>query len=272
MVLTRSAVRCGFDLYGVSYCVIGRRCKAGLSAGLCWPIGAFGAFETIARTTAASTAASAATPPAAATLALGSFVCVGRGWLARCGLIDLNRLVVTWRDRVILSAGVGGRRCFVASAIAASSSAITTAALLSSALRAVGFAAFELCGVSRFFHEISDIEEGVAFQANIHKAGLHARENACDATVVDRAGECVLVLALIVDFGEFVFFDDGEPRLMRRAGDVNFLRHCPAFCGVCWDAAGRTGEVRATGSWRSISARCSRHPRRGRAMRCGDWG
>ena len=102
----------------------------------------------------------------------------------------------------------------------------------------------ELRGVGSFFHEISDVEEGVALEANVHKAGLHAWKDAGYAAVIDGAGERVFVLALVIDFCEGVVFDDGQTRLVGRAGDVNFLRHGPALSArsglrTGWRAAGQ---------------------------------
>jgi hypothetical protein len=105
---------------------------------------------------------------------------------------------------------------------AAAASAIAAAAF---PVAGGGFSGFELFGVAGFFKEISDVEEGVALQANVHKTGLHAGKDARDATVVNGAGERVLILALVIDFREFVFFDDSQTRLMRRAGYINFFRH-----------------------------------------------
>ena len=87
----------------------------------------------------------------------------------------------------------------------------------------------EVGGVACFFHEVGDVKEGVALEADVHEAGLHARQNAGDASVIDGTGERVLVLALVINFGEVVVFDDGEPRLVRRAGYINFFRHSLLF-------------------------------------------
>jgi hypothetical protein len=58
------------------------------------------------------------------------------------------------------------------------------------------------------FHEVGDVEECIAFEPNVHKARLHTRQNARHASVVDRAGERVLVLALVINLCEFFFFDN----------------------------------------------------------------
>ena len=134
----------------------------------------------------------------------------------------------------------------------------------------------ELLRVRSFFHEISDVEKCVALQADLHKARLHPRKHARHAPVVDRSGERVLVLALVVNFGEGFVFDDGQTRLVGRAGDKDFFRHLPAlsarsgFDGPVQRAAGagkriggaimrrsprvRTGYGGSGKLWRPISA------------------
>jgi hypothetical protein len=89
--------------------------------------------------------------------------------------------------------------------------------------RARALAAIEIRGVALLFHEIGDVEKRVALQADVHKTGLHARQHTRYASVINRARESVLILALVIDLSEFVLFDDRQPRLMRRAGDINFI-------------------------------------------------
>ena len=62
-----------------------------------------------------------------------------------------------------------------------------------------------------FFHEISDIEEGVALQSDVHKAGLHARKNPGDAVDCKWSRRaCIRFFPLVIDFGECFVFDDGQ--------------------------------------------------------------
>src|SRR5262249_43150820 len=68
----------------------------------------------------------------------------------------------------------------------------------------------EVGGVAGLFHEVGNIEEGIALEADVHKGGLHAREDAGDFAVIDGACEGVFVLALVIDFGKGVVFDDSE--------------------------------------------------------------
>jgi hypothetical protein len=100
-------------------------------------------------------------------------------------------------------------------AFSATFALLTTAFALFAVATARG--AFEVGGVAGFFHEIRDVEEGVALETDVYEAGLHSGKDAGDTTVIDGASECVLVLALIINLGKFVFFDDGKPRFVRCA-------------------------------------------------------
>jgi hypothetical protein len=75
------------------------------------------------------------------------------------------------------------------------------------------------------FQEVGHIEEGVALQAHIHKCGLHAGQDPCDAAVVNGAGQGVFVFAFVVDLRELIVFKDCKPRFMRRAGNANLFCH-----------------------------------------------
>jgi hypothetical protein len=57
------------------------------------------------------------------------------------------------------------------------------------------------------FHEIGDVEEGIALQSNVHEGGLHARQDPGDAAFVDRTGQGVFIFAFQVDFSELIVFD-----------------------------------------------------------------
>jgi hypothetical protein len=59
----------------------------------------------------------------------------------------------------------------------------------------------EVGGVVDLFHEVGDVKEGVAFEADVHKGGLHAGKDAGDAAVIDGSCEGVLILAFVIDFG-----------------------------------------------------------------------
>src|SRR6185437_1107123 len=179
-----------------------------------------GGFALWAIAVTASTAASTAAAPAAAAVA-GLFSGVGTFGLA------------LQADRRFFSGCRLRRRTFAAAAFAtltafsASATVATFAALTAAVARTL---AFEVGGVALLFHEVGDVEEGVALQADVHEGGLHARKDTRDASVIDGASERVFVLALVVDLGEFVLLDDGKPRLLRRAGYIDFFRHCCSFC------------------------------------------
>jgi hypothetical protein len=48
--------------------------------------------------------------------------------------------------------------------------------------------------------KIRDIEEGIAFEANIDKCRLHSGQNPGYASFINGAGESVFILAFIIDF------------------------------------------------------------------------
>jgi hypothetical protein len=54
--------------------------------------------------------------------------------------------------------------------------------------------------VFQIFKNITDIEEGIAVEADIYESGLHAGKDASDSAFVDAAYESELFFALDVDF------------------------------------------------------------------------
>src|ERR1700722_13498352 len=50
------------------------------------------------------------------------------------------------------------------------------------------------------FENVAYVKEGIAIQADIHKRGLHAGEDAGDSALVDAANESELFFALDVNF------------------------------------------------------------------------
>ena len=72
-----------------------------------------------------------------------------------------------------------------------------------------------------FFIEkkIGDVKEGVAFEADADKSGLHARQHARHTAFVDGTCKRVFVFTLKIDFCELIFFDDRNFGLMRRRRD-----------------------------------------------------
>ncbi|MGB9481070.1 MAG: hypothetical protein WBS21_21955, partial [Candidatus Acidiferrum sp.] len=43
--------------------------------------------------------------------------------------------------------------------------------------------------VFEIFEDVTDVQEGIAIEANVHESGLHARQNASDFSFVDAADE-----------------------------------------------------------------------------------
>jgi hypothetical protein len=56
-------------------------------------------------------------------------------------------------------------------------------------------------------HEVGNVEEGVAFQADVDESRLHAWKNAGYAAFVNGSCKGVLVLALKINFREQIVFD-----------------------------------------------------------------
>ncbi len=92
------------------------------------------------------------------------------------------------------------------------------------------------------------------------------RAKPCDASVVNGTREGVLVFAFVVDFRELIVFKNRKPRLMRRAGNTNFLCHRTFPSGSLWlsvHAARSDGDAQETaGGW---DGRITRRSARGRA-------
>jgi hypothetical protein len=55
-------------------------------------------------------------------------------------------------------------------------------------------------------HEVGNVEEGVALQADVDESRLHAWKHAGYAAFIDGSCEGVLVLALKIDFREQIVF------------------------------------------------------------------
>jgi hypothetical protein len=66
----------------------------------------------------------------------------------------------------------------------------------------------QFVGFFLVFHlkEVSDVKEGVSLEPNVNKCRLHAGEHACDAAVVNRPRQGVLVFAFVVNFRELIVF------------------------------------------------------------------
>jgi hypothetical protein len=54
--------------------------------------------------------------------------------------------------------------------------------------------------IFKIFENVADVQEGVAIQTDVNESGLHARQNSCDAALVDAADKRELFFALDVNF------------------------------------------------------------------------
>jgi hypothetical protein len=54
--------------------------------------------------------------------------------------------------------------------------------------------------VFEVLEDVTDVQEGVAVETNVHEGGLHAGEDACDSSFVDAADEREFFFPLDVDF------------------------------------------------------------------------
>jgi hypothetical protein len=127
--------------------------------------------------------------------------------------------------------GFGPRRALIAPLVTTTMLPFATAAAAPTLVSTSAFALRLLlaCGLGYdlfifvfFFHaldEVGDVQERVAFQADLDERRLHARKHACDFAFVNGSREGVFVLALEIDFYDAVIFDDREFGLMRGRSD-----------------------------------------------------
>ena len=73
--------------------------------------------------------------------------------------------------------------------------------------------------------DFRDVEERVAFEADVNEGGLHAGENLVHPAFVDVANDPALILALDEYFDDLVVLEDGDPRLVDARGDDHLLVH-----------------------------------------------
>jgi hypothetical protein len=196
--------------------IFARRTRFVRTFGVCDRCGRFDVAICRLRVRAtATTAATAATPAAAAIGAGRAFAYLVAFDFAGSGIEAFVFRGVRFRTF--------GGLCFTGAIATSAATAATAIAAIALAVASDWFAAFDIFGFAGLFEEVGNVEKGIALKADVHKAGLHARKNARDLAVVNRARECVLVFTLVIDFGEFVFFDDGQTRLMGRTGYINFF-------------------------------------------------
>src|SRR5438105_5522035 len=90
---------------------------------------------------------------------------------------------------------------------------------------AVAFVGFEPVELLERVDDVGDVEEAVAFEADVDERRLHAGEDLRDAALVDVADDAALPLALDEDLGHEVVLEDGHYRLVAIRGDDHLLVH-----------------------------------------------
>ena len=73
--------------------------------------------------------------------------------------------------------------------------------------------------------DLGDVQERVAFQADVNEGGLHAGEDLGDPPLVDVADHAARSLALDEDFDDLIVFENGDPRIVVARGDDHLLVH-----------------------------------------------
>ena len=71
--------------------------------------------------------------------------------------------------------------------------------------------------------EVRDIEKGVAFETEIDKRRLHARQDAGHSSFVDTACQRIFVGTLKMHLDELTVLEDGDFGLVARLADHQFL-------------------------------------------------
>jgi hypothetical protein len=77
--------------------------------------------------------------------------------------------------------------------------------------------------------EVGNIEEGVAFEADIYERRLHSREHATDAALVNTTYQANVGISFKIHLDELVVFEHGHFCLVRRRGNIHLLRHENSF-------------------------------------------
>jgi hypothetical protein len=62
------------------------------------------------------------------------------------------------------------------------------------------FMAVTMIVVFKIFEDVTDIEEGVSVETDVHESRLHTGKDACDFAFVDASDEGEFLFALDVDF------------------------------------------------------------------------
>ena len=92
----------------------------------------------------------------------------------------------------------------------------------SGAASAVLLAEVEVRGVR---HDVLDVEEGVAVEADRDERGLHAGQHAVNPAEVDVADEALPAPALVEDLDDAAVLEEGDARLGRRRVDEELFPH-----------------------------------------------
>src|SRR6185369_861159 len=102
--------------------------------------------------------------------------------------------------------------------------------------------------------EVGDVEERGLLEPDVDERGLHARQHAHDAPLVDVARDAPVAAALDVELAQRRVFEHGDARLPRRRIDQDLLRHG----GFRWrpPAARRPGSRRRRWQGRSRACGC----------------
>jgi hypothetical protein len=79
-----------------------------------------------------------------------------------------------------------------------------------------GVQLFELVGV---FEKVGDVEEGIAFESDIHEGGLHPRENPGYSTLVNVSENSFALASFYVDLTDEIVFDDSNLGFKATAAD-----------------------------------------------------
>jgi len=74
-------------------------------------------------------------------------------------------------------------------------------------------------------HKVGDVEEGVAFEADIDEGRLHAGQDAGYATFVDGSGKGVFIFPLEVDFREEIVFHQSHFGFVRGGRNKQLFIH-----------------------------------------------
>ena len=73
------------------------------------------------------------------------------------------------------------------------------------------------------FEEVRNIQKGVPIETHIYERGLHARKHTADAAFINAACQPDAGIPFVVHLNQFVVFEHGDLRLVRRRGNEQLL-------------------------------------------------